>query len=107
MNQAIGEPQPIDEPLQHRVYVEDIEENSNHEHHFNNDNDPIEDDHILNFEVNDVNGIEDYIFKVAASLYGATNLNIKHAMEIMNMMKEFSTMTIKFCKDSISTCGSI
>lgn len=64
-------------------------------------------DSIINIDVDGVNGIDEYIFKVAASIYGASNLTIKHGMEVMKMMKDLSGMIRKFYIDTMLDCENI
>lgn len=50
---------------------------------------------------------ENYIFKVAASLYGSTTFTIKDAVEILKLLKDFSNITTKFCIERISCCKTV
>lgn len=62
---------------------------------------------ILNIDINDVSDLDDYTFKVAVSIYGAHNLTMKHAGEIMKMLKVFYKMTAEFIKERPDACNSI
>lgn len=94
-----------------RVVGEDINLDYDYDQEQRIENDILLDDEnaetIIDIDVNEVNNLDEYIFKIAASMYGATNLTIKYAMEIMKMLKDFSKMTVEFCLDRISNCNDL
>lgn len=64
-------------------------------------------DQIFNFDLNDVNDTDTYLFKVAASIYGQPDLTIKHATEIMKLLKDISELTRKSCLRKIENCEDL
>lgn len=50
---------------------------------------------------------DEYLFKLAASLYGSPNLTIQNAIDTMQLLKQFADRTVKNCLLKIQSCSDI
>lgn len=103
---------PEDEEQDHNMFVYEEPDQENGENiDLSNDEDDIEcnsdsDDSFFSdgdLELNEDN----FLFKIATSIYGSSNLTIQHAEEMMKLLKDISEYTTKLCIEQLSRCSDL